>query len=149
MNTYLLQLKRSLAPQDLEILKIELERKKKSVVLAYLLWFWLSIFGLHKFYLGKIWQGLLYMIGPWVTIFSIFGGLIASVQPNAQGGGALATSVGGLGLLCFAIWWFVDLFTLHRQTERANEKIEKALLLQIKPDEMTEPKMTEPKLFEN
>jgi TM2 domain-containing membrane protein YozV len=89
MNTYLIELKRSLAPQDLEILKIELERKKKSVVLAYLLWFWLSIFGLHKFYLGKIWQGLLYMIGPWVTIFSIFGGLIASVQPNAQEGGAL------------------------------------------------------------
>jgi len=136
MNTYLIELKRSLTPQDLEILKIELERKKKSVGLAYVLWFFLSAFGLHKFYLGKIWQGLLYMIGPWVAIFSIFGGLIAAVELNAQGGGALATSVGVLGFLCFAIWWFVDLFTLHKQTERANEKIEKALLLQIKRDEI-------------
>ena len=60
MDMGLIETKKSLTLHELEILKTELDRKKKSVVLAYLLWFFLSYLGLHKFYLGRISQGFLY-----------------------------------------------------------------------------------------
>ena len=33
----------------------------KSKTTAYLLWFFLGVFGVHKFYLGKIGMGILYL----------------------------------------------------------------------------------------
>ena len=32
----------------------------KSKLVAYLLWFFLGFFSIHRFYLGKIWTGILY-----------------------------------------------------------------------------------------
>ena len=132
MNTNLIELKRTLTTQELEIFRTELERKKRSVGIAYLLWFFLSFLGMHKFYLGKTLQGFLYMIGPWVGIIVFFGGLLVAFHPKGLEGGAMISLVGALGLLCFAIWWFIDLFTLNKQTERFNAEIEKSLILQIK-----------------
>jgi hypothetical protein len=40
--------------------------------------------------------------------------------------------IGAMALLVYVIWWFVDLFTLHKQTEAENEAIERTLLHQIK-----------------
>lgn len=34
---------------------------QKSLGIAYLLWFFLGIFGVHQFYLGKVGRGLLYL----------------------------------------------------------------------------------------
>ena len=132
MDMGLIEMKKSLTPHELEILKTELERKKKAVVLAYLLWFFLSYLGLHKFYLGRISQGLLYMLGPWIAIGTLFGGAIAAGWPSARVGGTLATLVGVIALLSFIVWWFVDLFTLHKQVEDTNESIEWSLLMEIK-----------------
>jgi TM2 domain-containing membrane protein YozV len=132
MDMGLIEMKKSLTPHELEILKTELERKKKAVVLAYLLWFFLSYLGLHKFYLGRISQGLLYMLGPWIAIGTLFGGAIAAGRPSARVGGTLATLVGVIALLSFIVWWFVDLFTLHKQVEDTNESIEWSLLMEIK-----------------
>jgi TM2 domain-containing membrane protein YozV len=87
MSREMIALKRTLSPQELEILKTELERKKKSVGLAYALWFFLSFLGVHKFYLGKIGQGLLYVLGPGIALFTLLGGVIAVGQNGAQGGG--------------------------------------------------------------
>ena len=36
--------------------------KKKSVLITYLLWFFLGFFGVHKFYLGKTWWGVAYLL---------------------------------------------------------------------------------------
>ena len=102
------------------------------MVLAYLLWFFLSYLGLHKFYLGRISQGFLYMLGPWIAVGTLFGGAIAAGRPSAQVGGTLATLVGAIALLSFIVWWFVDLFTLHKQVEDTNESIEWGLLMEIK-----------------
>ncbi|NLJ81636.1 MAG: NINE protein [Bacteroidales bacterium] len=50
----------------------------KSKVTAYLLWFFLGIFGAHKFYLGKVGMGILYLftfglffIGWFIDLFTL------------------------------------------------------------------------------
>ncbi|WP_061960545.1 TM2 domain-containing protein [Demequina flava] len=35
--------------------------RAKSLPIAYILWFFLGIFGVHHFYLGKVGRGLLYL----------------------------------------------------------------------------------------
>lgn len=49
----------------------------KSKFVAYLLWFFLGLFGVHKFYLGKIGVGILYLctgglftIGWFIDLFT-------------------------------------------------------------------------------
>ena len=39
----------------------EFEKKKKTVLAAYLLWFFLGVIGIHKFYLKKTGMGGLYI----------------------------------------------------------------------------------------
>jgi len=39
----------------------EFEKKKKSMLAAYLLWFFLGFLGIHKFYLKKTGMGVLYI----------------------------------------------------------------------------------------
>ena len=58
MSAKLIALKRDLSVQELEILKTELQRKKKSTGLVYALWFFLSYLGLHKFYTQSFEFGL-------------------------------------------------------------------------------------------
>ena len=37
-------------------------RKRRSLILAYLLWFFLGIFGIHRFYLGRPISGVIYFL---------------------------------------------------------------------------------------
>lgn len=52
----------------------------KSKLVAYLLWFFLGVFGVHRFYLGKIGSGILYFftlgvfgIGWFIDLFTLGG----------------------------------------------------------------------------
>ena len=52
----------------------------KSKLIAYLLWFFLGVFSLHRFYLGKVGTGLIYLftfqllgIGWIVDLFTLSG----------------------------------------------------------------------------
>lgn len=37
-------------------------RKRRSLIIAYLLWFFLGIFGIHRFYLGRPISGVIYFL---------------------------------------------------------------------------------------
>jgi len=50
---------RDLGPQELLLLRDEVERRKKSPVTTWLLWLSLGTFGAHRFYLGRVVTGLL------------------------------------------------------------------------------------------
>lgn len=76
----------------------------KNTGIAYVLWFFLGLIGIHKFYVGKNGMGitylLLFIIG-WATTF-IF--------------------IGWAFLIVLGILLFIDLFTLPSQVRIANDK---------------------------
>lgn len=52
--------------------------KTKSLLVAYILWFFLGALGIHQFYLGKVGRGLLYLftlgifgIGVIIDLFTL------------------------------------------------------------------------------
>ena len=72
-------LKQQMDEKQLAIVQSELEHKKLSTVVAYLLWFFLGTFGAHRFYVRKIGTAVTILVLDllgWLTIW-IFGlGLI-------------------------------------------------------------------------
>jgi TM2 domain-containing membrane protein YozV len=65
--------KQDLTTQELQILATEMEKRKKSTGVAWLLWFFLGGIGGHRYYLGKIGTGILMTItlgclGIWTLI---------------------------------------------------------------------------------
>lgn len=50
--------KQDLTSKELQMLSLELEKRKKSLVVGWLLWFFLGGFGGHRYYAGKIKTGV-------------------------------------------------------------------------------------------
>ena len=81
------------------------EAAKKSVLVAYLLWFFLGWLGLHRFYLGYVISGLL-MLALW-------------------GLGTLLTFilVGYVILVVPFLWWLLDLLLIPGMARDRNNEI--------------------------
>ena len=73
---------------------MEFESQKKSVGVAYLLWFFLGMLGVHRFYAGKSGSGFL-MLVIWVI------SLVLSL-----------VYVGLVGFFILGVWWLIDAFLL-------------------------------------
>jgi len=102
--------KNQLTEKQFAILQSEMKKHQKSVGLAYVLCIFLGIFGIHKFYLRNVRQGIVYLILGLVSIPSLivgeFTGLISF--------GASGMPLFRFGLVCLAILvilLIVDLFT--------------------------------------
>ena len=77
-----IQAQRSLSDKDLVIFNAELQRRSKSTVLAYVLWFLLGGLGVHKFYMGKVRWGLIYLVLGVFGWFFFLAGLVAGEFPS-------------------------------------------------------------------
>lgn len=117
---------------------------KKSSGWAYLL-FALSLFGLvglHTIYLGKPLKGVFFLLATWAGLWALTQVLILPSPsiPLVVGlalpklyqnfvltipSPSLLLVSGLLALPVIGVWWWVDLFSLPRQTRKANEKSEK------------------------
>lgn len=82
----------------------------KSTVLAYVLWFFLGTFGIHKFYLRQPIMGLLYLF-----LFSI-GSLTVSIL------------IGWLFLIPLGLLLILDIFTMPLRIAITNSLAESAAL---------------------
>ncbi len=65
--------KQDLTGQELQILSTEMDKKKKSLTVAWLLWFFFGGIGGHRYYFGKIGTGILMTLtlgglGIWTII---------------------------------------------------------------------------------
>lgn len=81
------------------------EAGRKSVLVTYLLWFFLGCFALHRFYLGYYLSGLL-MLGLWVI-----------------GVGLSVILVGYVILLVPVIWWALDALLIPGMVRASNEAL--------------------------
>jgi TM2 domain-containing membrane protein YozV len=77
----------------------------KNMVLAYLLWFFLGSFGVHRFYLGKIGTGITQLI------------LLA------VGSATTVILVGFIPLLVLGVWWIADAYFVYKHVTDANARL--------------------------
>lgn len=78
------------------------DANKKSLIVAYLLWWFLGFFGAHRFYLGRIGSGLLMLLVSavsWVLTFVV---------------------IGYLGVAFIGLWWLIDAFLIPSMARRHN-----------------------------
>lgn len=115
-----------LTEKELQILYGEMATKRKTPLVTYLLFFFLGGLGVHKFYLGRVGLGLLY-IGLVVGSIGvpIFGAIVA-MAAGKYGSGAPTLA---LVVICLVFWitlpicGIVDIFTIPAQTEAANDRM--------------------------
>lgn len=81
------------------------DANRKSALLAYVLWFFLGWFGVHRFYLGRIGSGLLILVIhglSWLTHFIL---------------------IGYIGFAILGIWWLIDALLIPGMTRRYNNEL--------------------------
>lgn len=97
--------------QHTEMMRTQLvyDANRKSVGVAYLLWFFLGGFGAHRFYLGHIVSGaiqlMLFVLG-WLTVWVV---------------------IGAVPLIVVGIWWLVDAFLIPGMARDHNLELAGAL----------------------
>jgi hypothetical protein len=86
------------------------DRPQRSMVLAYVLWFFFCTLSAHRFYLGAT-QSALLQAGLWIG-----GGLIAAI--GVLSSVQVIAILGGMAMIGSAVWQLLDLFLIpgvHRQ----------------------------------
>ena len=103
MNVQNMMLKQQLAPQQLLALEAQMHCYRKEPVAAFLLAFFLGIFGIHHFYLGRMRPGIIMLVCTLSVV-----GLIVSIP-----------------------WKIVNWFTVWRECADVNDEIEYWFLYQM------------------
>ena len=88
--------KSQLDARELMLLESEVKNQGKNMVVAYIMWYFLGIFGGHRFYMKRT------------------GSAIAQ----------LILSITIIGMFATFIWWVVDAFLLHTWVKDENRMIE-------------------------
>lgn len=83
------------------------EANKKSTGLAYVLWFFLGGFCVHRFYLGKTRSGFLFIGIGFLSIILI----LAAVE------------IGLVGLILLGLWLLIDMLQIPRFTKEFNQNL--------------------------
>lgn len=78
---------------------------KKDLILAYLLWFFLGSFGVHRFYLNRSFSGAMMAILHLISW------------------GTLMIAIGFLGFGLLGLWWLIDAILIMGWVERHNEQL--------------------------
>lgn len=120
----------NLGDKELAVFNAEMQRRQKNTLISYLLWFFFGWTGAHKFYLGKILWGIIYLVFSLLGYSLFFGGFMAAMatDPVAAEAGAGASVIGILASAGVGILLLIDLFTLPLQVKRRDKKIREQLL---------------------
>jgi TM2 domain-containing membrane protein YozV len=92
-------------PTDDAVAMMRYDANKKSVIVAYLLWFFLGMFGVHRFYLGRWISGLILLLFTLVA-------------------GALYVILVGMVLMAIpGLWWLIDALLIPGMTRSYNNEL--------------------------
>lgn len=86
------------------------DANKKSALLAYILWFFLGFFGIHRMYLGRVGSGIAMLVLhglSWLTWWILIGWI-------------------GFGIL--GLWWLIDALLIPGMTRSYNNRLVDNLL---------------------
>lgn len=81
------------------------EANRSSVLVAYIIWFFLGLFGLHRMYLGRWVSGLLMLALhglSWLTWY---------------------IAIGVVGFALLGLWWLIDALLIPGMVRRANNAL--------------------------
>lgn len=95
--------KRNLDARELLMLESEVKNRGKSMLVAYVLWYFLGLFGAHRFYMYRIATAVVMLVLS-LTIF---------------------------GMVVTFIWWVIDAFLLHGWVKDRNRQLEAELIQEI------------------
>jgi len=85
------------------------DARKKSLIVAYLLWFFLGAFGLHRMYAGRVLSGL----------FMLFLTLVGTVTA--------VLLIGWIPLAIVGVWWVIDALLTYVIVENHNDALARRL----------------------
>lgn len=112
---------RGLTTDQLLLIEAKVANEKKSVALAYVLWFFLGGIGVHNFYLGKMVLGLFELLGGGVALWLMISGALTAEGTGAAGGGMAL-----LGALVMVVWigaFIFDLFLIPRRVRLYSQRL--------------------------
>lgn len=125
------------------------EASRKSLLLAYLLWFFLGLFGAHRFYTraGKTgWWLLALHVGGWLlvgigywsgaqtdtqTIETVFGST-TNTSINFDGSGGPLAGIGGVMRLLAWLWWLIDIVLVPGLVRNWNNRLAAGLGMAVR-----------------
>ena len=79
-----------------DMMRMRYDANKRSTGLAYVLWFFLGWFGIHRFYLNRIPSGIVMLV---IGVVSV---------------PLTAILIGYIGLAIIGLWWCIDVFPHSR-----------------------------------
>jgi len=142
-----IELKKELTDKQLNLVLTKMLRNQKSVIIAYILWWFLAGFGAHQFYLRRPVKALLILLPIILSILFVTSSFVLTTWKAANGvadflkniisdptGGALlVVSILTVIILCLISFFIIifDLFTLSRQVAKANGKIERGIIERV------------------
>jgi TM2 domain-containing membrane protein YozV len=86
---------------SINVEQMRLEEQKKNAIVAYILWWFLGLFGAHRFYMGKSNAATMLII----SILSFI---------------TMVIVVGYVGFFVMLIWWVLDAISLHKWVKAYN-----------------------------
>lgn len=114
-------LEKELSDREYQMLESKMREHDKSHGVAYLLWFFLGYFGVHKFYIGKYMMGILYPVIGFIAFTFLLLGFSDSENIN------IAFAIGSI--LGFMLLY--DLVTIPRQIRDVKSKKKRKFIRQL------------------
>jgi TM2 domain-containing membrane protein YozV len=106
------------------IFNSELARKRKSIAIAYALYFFLGTIGGHKFYIGRPLAGFFYIVLLSLGFVFMFGGFASAFDTTATTDEVSAVfAVGLLPLGLLSIMMLIDLFTIPGLIKKQEDRV--------------------------
>ena len=109
--------------------QLKYDARKRRAGMAYVAWFFLGIFGVHRFYLKRVQSAsvmLALALGPYVAAFIV--GFILGLLDLPRGDDGLTSAATALCHMVLAGWMVVDVFLIPGMVERYNTELAESLL---------------------
>jgi TM2 domain-containing membrane protein YozV len=92
-------------PTNDAVAMMRYDANKKSVIVAYLLWFFLGMFGVHRFYLRKVFSGLILLLLTLTAsaLYIIYIGVLLMGIPG--------------------LWWLIDALLIPGMVRNYNDDL--------------------------